>query len=128
MNRTQVVALVVMLFTLGFGARQAEAQSLTISGPCPGVMTFEVTGGTPFTRFAFLHSANTGSWVIPSLQPCAGTVTGLAATVVLGGVTEGDASGEATVTAFVPGGYCGARYVQVLDALSCTLTPATLIP
>ncbi len=128
MNRTSIVTLMVVVLSLGFGVERARAQSLTISGPCPGVMTFDVTGGLPFTRFGFIHSASTGSWVIPPLQPCAGTTTGLGAPVVLAAVLPADGSGNLTVSAFVPSGFCGARYVQVVDTLSCTMTAVTLIP
>lgn len=127
MNRQNLLVVVIGALALFLSAGHAKGQLLTQSGPCPGVMTFEVTGALPFSRLAFIHSANTGGWVIPPGLPCAGTATGLSAPVVLAGYVEADAAGEGSATAFIGGGVCGTRYLQVIDTLACTGTNVVLI-
>ncbi len=129
MTRRHNIPLTVFLMAcmLGFGVDQAKGQLLTSSGPCPGLMTFTVTGAAPFARVAFIHAANTGSWVVPPAFPCTGLVTGLAAPVVLGAWEEADGSGTASVSATIPAGVCGNRFLQAVDALLCTTTNVILI-
>jgi len=122
------IAILVVLSLALFATSEVKAQTLAVTGPCPGVMTFDVTGASPFARIAFIYSLNTGSWTVPSGFPCTGLVTGLAWPVGFGGWTEADVFGNASVNAFIPSGWCGTRYVQAVDALACTTTNVILIP
>ncbi len=125
MQRFAVLVVLVIASSL---ASEVKAQSLTISGPCPGVMTFEVSGAAPEARLAFIYSNFVGSWTIPPGFPCAGLVTGLGTPIGFGGWVEADAAGDATVNASIPGGWCGSKNIQVVDALACTTTPVVVIP
>ncbi len=109
-------------------ASAASGQTLTITGPCPGLMTFQVNGVAPIARVYFIHAANTGSWTIPPLQICGGTTTGLAAPVTLvPGFITSDAFGNATATFNVPAAACGNRWAQAGDSATCNLTNVALI-
>lgn len=127
MSRLNMLVIGAVALMLGFSTSQATAQTLTATGPCPGVMTFSVTGGAPFTRFAFIHSASTGSWVVPGGMICAGTATGLSSPVSLAGYVSADGSGNATVSNFIPAFICGNRYLQVVDTITCTTSNVILI-
>lgn len=127
MSRNGLVAVFVLAVMLAMGFSEASGQVLTQSGPCPGTKTFTVTGGAPFTRYAFIHAANTGSWVVPGGLVCAGTVTGLAAPVTLAGYVPANAGGTAVVTVNIPPPVCGNRYLQVVDAMVCTTSNVILI-
>ena len=128
MGRQNMLVVVVAALMLGFGiSGQANGQVLSSSGPCPGLKTFTATGGAPFTRFAFIHAANTGSWVVPGGLVCFGTTTGLASPVVLAGYVPANAGGTAVTTATIPPAVCGNRYLQVIDTLTCTTSNVILI-
>jgi hypothetical protein len=127
MGRQVFQAMAAAILVTGLSSSWAAGQTLTGSGPCPGVKTFNVTGATPNSRIGFIHAQNTGAFVIPGGQPCPGTVTGLAWPVVLAGFVPSDGSGNATVTAFIPAGFCNNRYLQVIDALPCTTSAVLLI-
>ncbi len=128
MNRQNVLVVIVAALMLGFGVGgQAKGQTLTSSGPCPGLKTFNVTGGAAFTRFAFIHAANTGSWMVPPGLICFGTVTGLASPVTLAGYVPANGLGNASVSMTIPGGVCGNRFLQVVDTLTCTTSNVILI-
>lgn len=120
-----LAALVVALLSLMAG--RANGQVLSQSGPCPGTKTFTVMGGAAFTRFAFIHSANTGSWTIPGGVICFGTTTGLAAPVTLAGFVPANAGGMATVSMAIPAPVCGNRFLQVVDTMTCTTSNVILI-
>ncbi len=120
--------VLVVLVCASFVASDAKAQSLTITGPCPGIMTFEVNGAAPFARIAYIYSTSTGSWAVPPGFPCAGLITGLGAPVNLGAFAEADAAGDVAVSATIPPGFCGTRFVQALDLLVCSSSPVVLIP
>ena len=122
------IALLVVISFAFFMASEAKAQTLTVTGTCPGVMNFDVTGAQPFSRLAFIYSLNTGSWTIPSPLPCAGLTTGLSAPVSLGAWVLADFAGNANVNAFIPPAWCGTRFIQVVDTLSCTTTSVFPVP
>ncbi len=127
MGRQKLLVVLVAALMLGLASHQASAQVLTQAGPCPGTKTFSVTGGAAFTRFAFIHSAGTGSWTVPGGLICFGTVTGLANPVTLAGFVPANGSGNASVNMFVPAGVCGNRYLQVIDTITCTTSNVILI-
>lgn len=127
MSRLKMLAIGAVTLVLGFAISPASAQTLTATGPCPGTKTFTVTGGAPFTRYAFIHAANPGAWVVPGSMICAGTVTGLAGPVTMAGFVSANGVGMASVSTFVPGGACGNRYLQVVDTITCTVSNVILI-
>lgn len=118
----QRLAVIVFVAFAMFMASETRAQTLTQSGPCPGFKTFEVTGAVPFSRLAYIYSLSTGSWTIPPPYPCAGLPTLLGPPVFLGAWVEADATGFGTITVWLPAGWCGTRFVQVVDTLGCTTT------
>lgn len=101
------------VFEGGFG--------LSVSGSCPGVMTASVSKATAGGQVALIYSFGIGGFVIPTGQPCAGTVLGLSsAGITLATTLTADASGNASFPANVPGGACGRVFVQALDVTTCT--------
>ncbi|MFG0329050.1 MAG: hypothetical protein ACF8PN_04040 [Phycisphaerales bacterium] len=114
------LAVVAASFLL---ANTANGQTLSITGPCPGVRTATVTGVSPFAPVYFLRAFGTGSAVIPTNFICAGTVLGLNNTAVFAGLTTADAFGNATMTAFVPRQGCsGLVWIQAFDGSTCLTT------
>ncbi|MFT4627823.1 MAG: hypothetical protein ACI8PZ_006513 [Myxococcota bacterium] len=101
-------------------ATTASAQSLDMSGDCPGPVDITVAGVTPGATLVFLAgSAGEGSDVI-GVGGCTGTVTGLAGLRFLTRVTA-DGGGGAAFSPSIPDGRCDTP-IQVLDTSSCTLT------
>lgn len=127
MSRQSLWVVVVVVFTSGLCVSQSSGQVLTGGGPCPGVMVFDVIGGTPFTSYAFIHAQNQGAWVIPTSQVCAGTTTGLAWPIVLAGFVNANGLGDAIAMGNVPANFCNNRYLQVVDTISCTTSNVWLI-
>ena len=105
----------------------AQAQFLSSTGSCPGVMSFDVTGATPFSRIMYLRAFGTGSFVIPPWAPCGGTVTGLDFTTTFVTWEEADALGECSFSTWVPPVACGNIYLQVIDTIPCTPSNVILI-
>ncbi|MFG0329049.1 MAG: hypothetical protein ACF8PN_04035 [Phycisphaerales bacterium] len=100
----------------------ASGQTLTITGPCPGVKTLTVSGVTPNGRVFILRAFGTGSAVIPFGLVCAGTTLGLNNTAVLVGIIPSDPFGNATTSTFVPAWGCGNVFVQAFDGMTCLTT------
>ncbi len=71
---TTVLALCLSL--VGFESR-AAAEDLSISGTCPGEVTFTISGWEPESNVAVLFSTAPGSLRIPGGYTCAGTRLGL---------------------------------------------------
>ncbi|MFT4625519.1 MAG: hypothetical protein ACI8PZ_004187 [Myxococcota bacterium] len=98
----------------------ASAQTLDMSGDCPGAVAISVSGATPGATLAFLGgAAGEGSDVI-GVGGCSGTVTGLAGMRFLTRVTA-DGAGNASFAPTVPEGRCDMP-IQVLDTSACTLS------
>lgn len=119
-------ALLISIALMAAGP-SAQAQVLSSSGVCPGVMNFQVTGATPNGSVAFVHSASTGTWTIPFGVVCWGTTTGLSAPVVLAGVVPTNTAGNTSVNAAVPAAFCGSRFLQAIDLTNCNTTNVILI-
>lgn len=98
------------------------APTLSVFGPCPGLITLEVRGATPGGRVAFIAARGTGSAVIPPSQPCPGTVLGLNATAFLLGTATADGAGVAQFSGNAPASACGGVFLQGLDVTTCTTT------
>lgn len=92
---------------------------LSVTGSCPGPMTFTVNGGAPGNPCKFGYAFGTGAFVIPS-GPCAGTITGLDATATpIPGTYPFNPSGQVNQTFIVPPGACGLIFVQAIDMATC---------
>jgi len=124
MRRYAIIA--AFLFAI-FISETAQAQFLSTTGSCPGVMTFDVTGAIPTSRVMYIRAFGTGSFVLPPWAPCGGTVTGLDSTATFVGWEIANGFGNCTLTATVPPTACGTIYVQVVDTLSCTTSNVILI-
>ena len=122
----KLMFVVVCLVALCF-AESADAVTLSSTGTCPGVMSFDITAAAPFSRIMYLRAFGTGSYPLPPWSPCAGLVTGLDATATFVTFEEADAFGECSVSTFVPPAACGSGYVQCIDTLTCTASNVILI-
>ncbi|MFT4622613.1 MAG: hypothetical protein ACI8PZ_001269 [Myxococcota bacterium] len=101
-------------------AGTANAQSLDMSGDCPGTVDISISGFTPGGTAVFLFGgAGEGSDVI-GRGACAGTPTGLAGMRFATRIAADDA-GNAAFSPTFPDGRCDTP-VQVLDVSSCTLS------
>lgn len=111
-----------------FLSSSAQAQLLVASGACPGVMSFEVFGATPFARILYLYAFDTGSFPLPGYAPCAGLVTGLDTTATFAAFETANGAGYAVISRFVPLAACGNVYVQAIDLNPCIPSNVILIP
>ncbi|MFT4625814.1 MAG: hypothetical protein ACI8PZ_004485 [Myxococcota bacterium] len=113
----RTMALVLALGTVG----TAHAQTLDISGPCPGVVNVEVTGLTPGAEAAILLGrAGEGSDLVPA-GPCVGVETGLAGIGLATRVRDADRDGVLRLSPTLSAPNCTTP-IQVLDLSSCALT------
>jgi hypothetical protein len=97
---------------------QAHAQSLRITGACPGPIDIEVSGMVPGSRAALLYTPfGTGLSVLPD-SGCAGTVMDLASLRYATTIHDGDGDGVAVVRPTLGPSACGAT-VQAVDLGSC---------
>jgi len=95
--------------------------TLTITGPCPGLGTVDVSGASPGGTVAIVYALAQGSFPVPSGRPCAGTVLGLAATgITLAATPTADPTGSVSLPATLPGNACGVGAVQAVDLTTCT--------
>lgn len=101
--------------------------NLAVSGSCPSV-TFDIVDATPGGQVALLYAFGTGSMVVPSGFPCAGTALGLDSSVALGTMLTADGLGSINLSINIPSGACGAIYVQALDLANCATSTVVAIP
>lgn len=94
--------------------------SLEVSGSCPGQMSFDVYGVTPFGNVGVGVGPTLGSDVITA-GPCAGLVTGLGGATPAYTFVDADGDGEIHLSPNVTTTYCG-QYVQVIDRSTCTIS------
>ncbi len=106
---------------IGFHTYMLSGPSLSSTGACGGIMNFHVSGATPGSAVAYVYARGLGNYVIGN-GPCGGTMLGLDASVKLGGISNANASGDATFSTQVPAGACGRIWVQALDISNCGLT------
>lgn len=99
--------------------------TMSVSGTCPGLVTIDITSGTPFGRVGIAYSTSLGSFTIPS-GPCAGTVLGLDSPIVLTTLNT-DAAGDATFVGTAPASACG-NFLQAVDLLPCLPSTVELVP
>lgn len=92
---------------------------LSITGPCPGVNTITINGGTPGNPCKLGYAFGLGSYVVPS-GPCAGTTLGLDATATpIPGTWFFDGAGQIIFSMFIPPAACGTVFVQALEIGPC---------
>jgi len=97
--------------------------TLTLTGTCPGLVTFDVTGSTPFGGVAVVYGA-AGSFTLGG-GACAGLTLGIGAPNVAG-VFAADVNGDVTFSANIPSGACGLS-VQAVDIGACEPTNAAVL-
>lgn len=103
-----------------FDSQAVAGIALRIIGPCPGLVTVTVAGGTSGNLCHVARAWGLGSFVVTA-GPCTGTVLGLNATVtpVAGSPFVFNASGEVAFTANVPAIACGNIFVQAMESPTC---------
>jgi len=92
--------------------------SLSVTGACPGTVTFDIAGATPFAGVALAYGG-AGSFTIPG-GSCGGTVVDIASPT-LATILGADAAGSVTFSAVIPAGACGLT-VQAVDLSACAPT------
>lgn len=106
-------------------ASAALAQSLSITGTCPGATEIQADGLTPGGSYSVLAAPSAGSTSLTG-GPCAGTPTGLdAPSRRAGGVAS--PAGFALLSPSLPAAACG-RAMQILDMNTCALTQVAALP
>lgn len=102
----------------------ASAQSLTVGGSCPGMVTLDISG-TPGGRAVMLSGTGPGSDLVGPGR-CGASVTGLS-NRAMRSVTLLDGAGQAYISRAVPAMACG-QHIQVLDLQTCDLSTVERIP
>jgi hypothetical protein len=100
-----------------------EAPALTVSGTCPGTVTFDWNGFNAGT-FSVLTGAAQGTFTIPPGAPCAGTQIGLTRPSL---VTTQSTNATGTVTATLGRNFCG-ELIQMVDMTSCQVSNVITVP
>ncbi len=90
-------------------------------GETGGPMGAQVWGATPNGNVVLLYALGAaGATLVPSGQPCAGTVLNLNSTVAAAAILHADAQGHALVgPAFAPAAVAGSARLQALDLTTC---------
>lgn len=101
---------------------ERDGPALTISGPCPGPMTLEISGATPRGTVALLASARGGTYTIPS-GPCAGTALDIQPPFAPGTplLLRADLRGVVRLSRVAPGAACG-LWAQAVDVATCRVS------
>ncbi|MHC4823231.1 MAG: hypothetical protein ACYTEP_04345 [Planctomycetota bacterium] len=99
--------------------------TMSVSGTCPGFITIDITGATPFSRVGIAYSASTGTFTVPS-GPCTGTVLGLDSSSILVDLNT-DAAGDTSISGTVSSGACGLS-LQAVDLLPCLASTVDVVP
>jgi len=107
--------VVLALFLVSAGV--VTAQSLTLSGSCPGAMTIDVAGATPNGQVALLTGTELGPDTVPG-GPCLGSDLDVTGDLVFRTVLTADGAGTVNRTVSIPGPVCGA-WLQALDVGTC---------
>jgi len=94
---------------------------LSVDATCPGggPIRIEWSGASPGGQVALIFARNTGSFIVPSNYPCAGTQLGLGANQIqLAWQGGAGANGSRTLNTTAGPGACGG-YLQLLDLTTC---------
>lgn len=97
--------------------------TLSITGSCPGTVTFDISGGTSFGGVGVAYGA-AGSFTIGG-GGCAGLAIDISSPT-LAGVFGADINGDVSFTANIPSGACGLT-VQAVDLGSCSATNTVVL-
>ncbi len=97
--------------------------SLTVTGTCPGPVTLDIAGATPFGGVALAYGP-AGSFSIPS-GGCAGTSLDIGSPT-LATILGADAGGGVSFAVTLPAGACGLT-VQAVDLGSCAVSNAAVL-
>ncbi len=111
------------LQALSVGA--GSGPSLSITGACPGVATFTLTGLTPNGSAQLYAGKSTGSTTLTS-GSCSGTTLGLARARLLTTKTA-DSSGKLTLPRNLNSNVCGI-FAQAIDLTNCGLSNVPKLP
>ncbi|MFT4628144.1 MAG: hypothetical protein ACI8PZ_006839 [Myxococcota bacterium] len=110
-----------MLTALALLAAPAAAQTLTMTGVCPGRVAIDIEGITPGGDAAFLAGmAGRGADAI-GIGVCTGVDTGLHGIRYITRVSDADGDGRIRLEPSFPDGRCEVP-IQVVDVASCELT------
>jgi len=107
----------------------ASGISLIVDATCPagGPISVSWSGATPTGQIALIFARNTGSFVIPSGNPCSGTILGLGANQLQLAYQGGaGANGSKNLNSNAAPGACGG-YLQLLDQFSCGTSNVAVI-
>ncbi|PCJ52089.1 MAG: hypothetical protein COA70_13025 [Planctomycetota bacterium] len=96
---------------------------LTVSGPCPGLVSVSVTGATANGGVAVAFG-NAGSFTIPG-GICAGVSLDISSPT-LGGIFNADGSGNLSLSRTLGAGLCGLT-IQVVDLSTCTVSNTDIL-
>lgn len=99
---------------------------LNINGICPTVQ-IDVAGATPLSSVILLYSAQTGRFLVPSGNPCSGTMLGLDSNVTIATIVTADAAGSISLPVNVPASACGVIYIQAFDLATCGVSQVVLL-
>jgi hypothetical protein len=116
------------IFNLGWSQIMCDdiivtQSTMKLTGPDPGMTgmdnTFYASGATPGERVYFIYGFVTGSTNVPG---CPGVTADILAPRIIG-FDEADQDGNASITAFVPGGASGRRlYFQAVEVANCLVS------
>ena len=94
---------------------------LELTGPCPGIMTVDITGLSPNAGFALIGGSYGGTDLIPGGM-CGGVPTILTTPTLLV-VGAADPFGEASLSANIPAGFCAQGLgIQAVDGPTCRIS------
>lgn len=97
--------------------------SLTVTGTCPGPVTLDIAGATPFGGVALAYGP-AGTFSIPS-GSCAGTSLDIGAPT-LATILGADAGGAVSFSVTLPAGACGLT-VQAVDLGACVASNSAVL-
>ncbi|GEM_PF-1315598 len=96
--------------------------TLRVSGTCPGMASFTITGATPSGYVGVVTSSSTGRFIIPSRMTCAGTQLNLSPNgIYLLFTARADANGYLSRNGTIDAQHCGWVY-QAVDAATCRVS------
>jgi hypothetical protein len=108
----------LVVFAAGEVDVAEPALGLSVTGDCPGLLTIEVTGLTPWSRWGFFTGAEGDAMV--ETDVCHGTPTGLDSTRLFRTFMTGESTSR-TLRFLAPAGVCGV-FTTAMDLATCTVS------
>jgi len=99
----------------GYGNFGPAEFTLSIEGPCPGLVTLSVANATPGAPIGFGYGFVAGSTAVPG---CPGLFIDINA-AQLAGLATADGAGNASIQGNVPPAACGRLLIQAVDLGAC---------